>query len=106
MNWAARFKRAKEAKTVADAGVNAGFDPNHDPYKNLHRFNFTQTLEVCGSLDPKVLSKLLHSTTIFYQNVAADISASAAFQSPDLAVGLLVLPEAVGRPERLSSLTE
>ena len=79
--WAARFKRAKEAKTVADAGVNAGFDPNHDPYKNLHRFSFTQTLEVCGSLDPKVLSKLLHSTTIFYQSVAADISASAAFQT-------------------------
>ena len=47
----------------------------------MHRFSFTQTLEVCGSLDPKVLSKLLHSTTIFYQSVAADISASAAFQT-------------------------
>ncbi len=25
--WAARFKRAKVTKAVADAGVNAGFDP-------------------------------------------------------------------------------
>jgi hypothetical protein len=60
--WAARFKRAKEAKTVADAGVNAGFDPNHDPYKNLHRFSFTQTLEVAAPLTPK----FLHSTTIWH----------------------------------------
>ena len=79
--WTARFKRAKEAKAVADAGADAGFDPNHDPYKKVHLYSFTQSLELCGYLDAKETSKLLHSTTIFYLDVSADISTSAAFQS-------------------------
>ena len=79
--WTARFKRAKEAKAVADAGADAGFDPNHDPYKKVHLYSFTQPLELCGYLDAKETSKLLHSTTIFYLDVSADISTSAAFQS-------------------------
>ena len=80
-HWARRFKRSKEAKTVADAGVIAGFDPHHDPFKDLHRFSFTQPLELDGDLDLKKVSKLVHSTTIFYQNAASDITTSAAFQN-------------------------
>ena len=79
--WHARFKRSKEAKAVADAGANAGFDPNHDPFKNFHRFSFTQPLELGGPLDPKKMSKLVHSTTLFYQEVPSDVSSSAAFQN-------------------------
>ena len=66
---------------VADAGANAGFDPRHDPYKDLHLFSFTQTLEICGSIDPKKVSKLVYSVTIFYLNAAADVSADAEFQT-------------------------
>ena len=80
-HWARRFKRSKEAKTVADAGVIAGFDPHHDPFKDLHRFSFTQPLELDGDLDLKKVSKLVHSTTIFYQNAASDITTSAPFQN-------------------------
>ena len=79
--WAQQFKRSKEAKAVDDAGVNAGFDPSHDPFKDFHRFSFTQPLELGGHLDPKKASKLLHPTTLFYQDVALDISTSAAFQN-------------------------
>ena len=47
----------------------------------MHLFSFTQTLEICGSIDPKKVSKLVYSVTIFYLNAAADVSADAEFQT-------------------------
>ena len=79
--WAARCKRSKEAKAVADAGANAGFDPNHDAFKNLHRYSFTQKLELSGPLDPKKTSTLVYSVTLFYQDAPSDVSKSPAFQT-------------------------
>ena len=79
--WAARCKRSKEAKAVADAGANAGFDPNHDAFKNLHRYSFTQRLELSGTLDPKKTSTLVYSVTLFYQDAPSDVSKTPAFQT-------------------------
>jgi hypothetical protein len=79
--WAARCKRSKEAKAVVDAGANAGFDPNHDAFKNLHRYSFTQRLELSGTLDPKKTSTLVYSVTLFYQDAPSDVSKTPAFQT-------------------------
>jgi hypothetical protein len=78
--WVIRTKRAKEAKAVADAGPNAGFSPDHDPFLSVHVFSFTQPLELGGPLDPKKMSRLLYTTTIFYQDVPADMTTSSAFK--------------------------
>jgi hypothetical protein len=79
--WAFQTKRSKEAKVVSEGGASAGFDPNHDPFTDFHRFSFTQPLELGGHIDPQKMSTLLYSTTIFYQDVDADITTSSDFQA-------------------------
>ena len=79
--WAARHKRAKEAKAVADAGHNAGFDPLEDPFKNFHVYSFTQPMDLVGGrFDAKTVSTLAHTTTLFYQEAPLDISTTSEFK--------------------------